>query len=75
MKGLFADGPFSFAGEHYTVTELDGHPKPVQQPVPFVIGGGGTRVLSYAAREADIVGINANLQVGRSQRARRRARR
>jgi len=64
VKGLFADGPFSFSGEHYTVTELEGHPKPVQQPVPFVIGGGGKRVLSYAAREADVVGINANLKSG-----------
>lgn len=64
VKGLFAAGPFSFSGEHYTVTELDGHPKPVQQPVPFVIGGGGKRVLSYAAREADVVGINANLKSG-----------
>jgi probable F420-dependent oxidoreductase len=64
VKGLFADGPFSFSGEHYTITELDGHPKPVQQPVPFVIGGGGERVLSYAAREADVVGINANLKSG-----------
>jgi probable F420-dependent oxidoreductase len=64
VKGLFAEGPFSFSGEHYTITELDGHPKPVQQPVPFVIGGGGKRVLSYAAREAEIVGINANLKSG-----------
>ena len=64
VKGLLADGPFSFSGEHYTITELDGHPKPVQQPVPFVIGGGGKRVLSYAAREADVVGINANLRSG-----------
>ena len=22
LKGCFADGPFSFAGEHYTITEL-----------------------------------------------------
>ena len=24
LKGAFADGPFSFAGEHYRITELDG---------------------------------------------------
>jgi probable F420-dependent oxidoreductase len=65
IKGLMTDGPFSFQGEHYTITELDGQPKPVQQPCPpIVIGGGGKRVLSYAAREADIVGINANLRSG-----------
>lgn len=65
LKGLFGDGPFSFAGAHYTIDGLDGHPKPVQRPhPPFVIGGGGKRMLSYAAREADIVGINANLSSG-----------
>jgi probable F420-dependent oxidoreductase len=65
MKGLFADGPFSFRGEHYTITELDGMPKPVQQPVPFFVGGGGPKILALAAREASIVGINANLRSGK----------
>jgi probable F420-dependent oxidoreductase len=65
LKGLFADGPFSFKGEHYTITELDGQPKPVQRPhPPFVIGGGGPKVLALAAREAQIVGVNANLRSG-----------
>jgi probable F420-dependent oxidoreductase len=64
MKGLFADGPFTFHGEHYRVTDLDGMPKPVQQPVPFFIGGGGPKILGLAAREAQIVGINANLRSG-----------
>ena len=31
---------------------------------PILIGGGGKRVLSIAAREADIVGINPNLRAG-----------
>jgi probable F420-dependent oxidoreductase len=65
VKGLLGDDPFSFSGEHYTITDLDGMPKPVQHPVPIVVGGGGKRVLSLAAREADIVGINANLKGGR----------
>jgi probable F420-dependent oxidoreductase len=65
VKGLMADGAFSFQGKHYTVTELDGQPKPVQQPhPPFIIGGGGPKVLALAAREATIVGINANLRGG-----------
>ncbi len=65
LKGLFADGPFSFAGDYYTVTELDGQPKPVQRPhPPFIIGGGGPRILGVAAREASIVGINAFLRSG-----------
>lgn len=65
IKGLMGDGPFSFSGEHYTITELDGMPKPVQRPIPIVVGGGGKKVLSLAAREADIIGINANLKGGR----------
>jgi probable F420-dependent oxidoreductase len=65
MKGLFADGPFSFEGNHYTITAHDALPKPVQKPhPPFLIGGGGKRVLSIAAREADIVGINPAIKSG-----------
>ena len=65
MKGLFADGAFDYQGEHYTITGMDGLPKPLTKPhPPFLIGGGGRRVLGIAAREADIVGINPNLKAG-----------
>jgi probable F420-dependent oxidoreductase len=58
LKGCFAEGPFSFAGEHYTITDYDAHPKPVQRPhPPLMIGGGGRRTLTLAAREANIVGL------------------
>jgi probable F420-dependent oxidoreductase len=58
LDGLFGDDPFSFAGKHHTVTELEGHPKPAQRPrPPLLIGGGRRRVLTLAGREADIVGI------------------
>lgn len=64
-KGLFAPGTFSFQGEHYTITELDGLPKPVQQPGPrMLIGGGGPKMLTLAAAEADIVGINPAIPKG-----------
>jgi probable F420-dependent oxidoreductase len=65
FKGAFADGPFSFEGSHYTITNYEGFPKPVQKPhPPILIGAGGKRMLSIAAREADIVGINPNLAPG-----------
>jgi probable F420-dependent oxidoreductase len=65
LKGLMADGPFTFHGEHYTIDALDGEPTPVQRPhPPIVVGGGGPKVLALAAKHAQIVGINANLQAG-----------
>jgi len=65
LKGCFADGPFSFAGEHYTITDYDGQPKPIQKPhPPFLIGGGGRRTLELAGREADIVGLAPRTLVG-----------
>lgn len=65
VKGLFADGPLTFHGEHYRIEGLDGWPKPVQRPhPPIIVGGGGRKVLSLAGREADVVGINVDLRSG-----------
>jgi probable F420-dependent oxidoreductase len=58
IKGCFGEEAFTFAGEHYTITEYDGQPKPIQQPhPPIFIGGGGRRTLTLAGREANIVGL------------------
>jgi probable F420-dependent oxidoreductase len=58
VKGLLAGEPMHFTGRHYTIAGLRGTPTPVQRPhPPLVIGGGGQRLLSLAAREASIVSL------------------
>ena len=64
-KGLWADGPCTFEGKHYRVTNLDGLPKPTQRPgPPILIGGGAPKVLGIAGQHADIVGINPSIPKG-----------
>jgi probable F420-dependent oxidoreductase len=64
-KGLWGPREFSFQGSYYTVTSLDGSPKPYQQPgPPVLIGGGGPKILSLAVAQADIVSINPNMRAG-----------
>lgn len=66
LRGCFADGPFSYAGKQYTIVNHDGHPKPLQRPhPPFLIGGGGRRMLELAARQANIVGFAPRLPPSR----------
>jgi F420-dependent oxidoreductase-like protein len=48
------DGAYSFAGEHWSVEELDALPKPVQSPLPLLMGGAAkARGAALAARYAD----------------------
>lgn len=49
-----------YSGDFVRVHGYAGRPRPVQQPhPPIMIGGGGQRVLSLAGREADIVSISS----------------
>jgi probable F420-dependent oxidoreductase len=65
LQGLLGDAPVHFDGAHYAIHGLTGYPRPVQRPhPPFLVAGGGRKVLSLAARVADIVGINVNLAAG-----------
>ena len=59
LRGLLGTGPVTYRGRYYTIEDMEGQPKPVQQPhPPFLIGGTRERVLRLAAREADIVGLD-----------------
>jgi alkanesulfonate monooxygenase SsuD/methylene tetrahydromethanopterin reductase-like flavin-dependent oxidoreductase (luciferase family) len=55
VLGSWADETLSFRGEHYTLTDLDAQPKPVQRPHPPLLMGGaaGPRSAALAARFAD----------------------
>ena len=64
LKGLFSGEPFSFEGEHYTITEMTGTPAPVNGSIPFMIAGGAEKILGVAGREADIVGFNPSMAHG-----------
>lgn len=65
LKGLLGPDPVTFAGDHYRVTNHQGAPRPVQQPhPPILIGAGKERMLRFAARQADIVGINPSADSG-----------
>jgi probable F420-dependent oxidoreductase len=65
MKSLWSTGTCTYEGQHYQITGAIGSPLPHRQPhPPVIIGGGGRRVLTFAAKEADIVGINPSLAAG-----------
>jgi probable F420-dependent oxidoreductase len=59
IKALLKGEEVNFAGRHYQVAGHTIAPLPVQKPHPSIlIGGNGPRLLTLAAREADIVGFS-----------------
>ena len=43
IDGILGPEPFSYRGEHYVLEDLDAQPKPVQQPLPLIMGGAAKR--------------------------------
>jgi probable F420-dependent oxidoreductase len=65
IKAYMTPEQLDFSGTHVNSKGYQGVPQPIQTPhPPIMIGGGGRRVLSLAAREADIVSINFNNRAG-----------
>ena len=54
LKGMWAPGRLTFAGEHYHITDAPAEPKPVTGNIPLLLGGAGERMLRLTAQEADI---------------------
>ena len=62
LKLLFTEETVNFNGNYYTVTDLKGFIRPVQQPhPPLLIAGAGERMLKLAAREANIIAIGSKI--------------
>lgn len=58
LKRLMAGEILTHHGIHYQLDRARLAPLPVQRPhPPFIVGGGGPRMLRFAAREADMVGL------------------
>jgi F420-dependent oxidoreductase-like protein len=53
MRGLLRRPATTFAGEHYQLTDALCEPKPVQDPLPILVGCRGDRMLGITARFAD----------------------
>jgi probable F420-dependent oxidoreductase len=49
---MLSEDRVSFSGNHFTVTNVPCEPKPVQSPLPILVGTGGARMLRLTARFA-----------------------
>src|SRR4051812_25330857 len=65
LRGLFGPGPFAFAAAPYEIPGPAGPPAPAPPGgPPLLLAGGGRRMLRFAARHGDIVGINPRIPSG-----------
>lgn len=60
VRTLWGEGPASFDGKHYQLEDVDCHPKPLQDPMPILVGGSGEkrtlRIVAEHAQEWNFVG-------------------
>lgn len=57
LRKLFTGEAVTHHGDHYTVTDFVSVPTPVQHPVPIMIGGKGKRMLTFGAKNAQIISL------------------
>jgi len=68
VKALWSGQEVTVGGSHDTVAGAHGYPPPVQQPrPPILVAGAGRRMLSLAAREADIVALGVGATAGEAE--------
>lgn len=54
LNSLLDDGAVDYEGDHFTLAVEDLGVRPVQPHVPIIVGGHGRRLVSMAARKADM---------------------
>jgi probable F420-dependent oxidoreductase len=64
LRALFSSESVDFEGEFYSLKDFASYPTPVQSSIPLMIGGRGKRILTWAARNAQIVSILAATSEG-----------
>jgi probable F420-dependent oxidoreductase len=53
IRSLLAEDRTDFHGDFYDITDAPSNPKPVQSPLPILVGTGSPRMLRITARHAD----------------------
>jgi probable F420-dependent oxidoreductase len=74
MRSVWQDGAPAFHGKYVDFEGVDAYPKPVQQPLPVVVGGRSEAAFLRAARHADgwygfMIGLRAMAEYGEGLRA------
>jgi probable F420-dependent oxidoreductase len=74
MRSLWEDEAPAFEGDYARVEGVDAYPRPVQRPLPVVVGGHSPAAHRRAARHADgwygfLIGLRAMAEQGDSLRA------
>jgi probable F420-dependent oxidoreductase len=74
MRSLWEDEAPAFHGKYVDFEGVDAHPRPVQRPLPVVVGGRSERAFLRAARHADgwygfLIGLRAMAEYREGLRA------
>jgi alkanesulfonate monooxygenase SsuD/methylene tetrahydromethanopterin reductase-like flavin-dependent oxidoreductase (luciferase family) len=69
IRALTTEDRTTFAGDVYTITDAIADPKPIQSPLPILVGTAGPRMLRLVARHADEWNTWGNVATATSRRA------
>lgn len=65
LRAHWLGEPVDISGDHLHVSGFSGTPRPVQERIPIMIGGGSPKVLRLAGTLADVVSFNFNNAAGK----------